>query len=143
MRVWVRKSTPLQGKEAIMASVNFYLESQWKQIRKMARVLTILWASGWVLFGLSSALSEGMTPSGVLLHTALPGLIFLLTTIITWRWEVIGGKLLMFEGLFILVFFPVIAAGSMPIEGILYVILTMALPPLGAGLMLRASWQRL
>lgn len=125
-----------------MASVNSYIESQWKQIRKIARVLTILWASGWILFGLSSALSEGMTPFGVLLHTALPGLIFLLTTIIAWRWEMIGGKLLMFEGQCILVFFPVIAAGSLPIDGILYVILTMALPPLGAGFLLRANWQR-
>ncbi len=125
-----------------MANVSFYLDSQWKQIRKIARVLTILWASGWVLFGLSSALSAGMTPSGVLLHTSLPGLIFLLTTIIAWRWEMIGGRLLMFEGLLILVFFPVIAAGSIPIGGILYVILTMALPPLGAGFLLRASWQR-
>jgi hypothetical protein len=125
-----------------MTSINLYLESQWKQIRKIARVLTILWASGWILFGLSSALSEGMTPSGVLLHAALPGLIFLLTTIIAWRWELIGGKLLMFEGLLILVFFPVIAAGSIPFGGILYVILTMALPPLGAGFLLRANWQR-
>ena len=125
-----------------MANINFYLESQWKQIRKIARVLTVLWASGWILFGLSSALYEGMTPSGVLLHTALPGLIFLLTTIIAWRWEMIGGKLLMFEGLLILVIFPVIAAGSIPIDGILYVILTMALPPLGAGFLLRANWQR-
>lgn len=125
-----------------MASVNFYLESQWKQIRKIARVLTILWASGWILFGLSSGLYEGMTPRGVLLHTALPGLIFLLTTIVAWRWEVIGGKLLLFEGLLILVIFPVIAAGSIPFSGILFVILTMALPPLIAGFLLRASWQR-
>ncbi len=29
-----------------MASGNFYLESQWKQIRKIARMLTMLWASG-------------------------------------------------------------------------------------------------
>lgn len=125
-----------------MASVNFYLESQWKQIRKIARVLTILWASGWILFGLSSGLYEGMTLQGMLLHTALPGLIFLLTTIAAWRWEVIGGKLLMFEGLLILVIFPVIAAGSIPFAGILFVILTMALPPLVAGFLLRASWQR-
>ncbi len=126
-----------------MASINFYLESQWKQIRKIARVLTMLWASGWILFGLSSGLYEGMTLRGVLLHTALPGLVFLLTTIVAWRWEVIGGKLLMFEGLLILVIFPVIAAGSIPFSGILFVILTMALPPLVAGFLLRSNWLRL
>ncbi|MCI0691113.1 hypothetical protein L0337_03795 [candidate division KSB1 bacterium] len=84
-----------------------------------------------------------MTLRGVLLHAALPGLIFLLTTIVAWRWEVIGGKLLMFEGLLILVIFPVIAAGSIPFGGILFVILTMALPPLVAGVLLRTNWQRL
>lgn len=124
-----------------MASGNFYLESQWKQIRKIARMLTMLWASGWLLFGLSSGLYEGVTLRGVLLHAALPGLIFLLTTIVAWRWEVIGGKLLMFEGLLILVIFPVIAAGSIPFGGILFVILTMALPPLVAGILLRMNWQ--
>lgn len=55
----------------------------------------------------------------------------------------IGGKLLMFEGLLILVIFPVIAAGSIPFGGILFVILTMALPPLVAGVLLRTNWQRL
>jgi hypothetical protein len=125
-----------------MASINFYLESQCKQIRKLARVLTIMWASGWILFGLSSGFYEGMTLRGVLLHTALPGLIFLLTTIVAWRWEMIGGKLLLFEGLLVLVIFPVIAAGSIPFGGILFVILTMALPPLVAGFLLRVSWQK-
>lgn len=124
-----------------MASLNLYLESHWKNLRKIARVLTVLWAGGWVLFGLSSGLYEGMKPTGVLLHTALPGLIFLLTAVIAWRWEVLGGKLLMFEGLLIFVIFPVIAAGSIPFTGILFVILTMALPPLVAGFLLRMNWR--
>jgi hypothetical protein len=103
----------------------------------------VLWTSWWIFFGFSSGLAEGMTPSGVLLHAALPGLIFLMTTIVAWRWEWLGGKLLVYEGLLILVIYPAIAVGSMSFSGIMFVILTMALPPLLAGILLRLNWQRL
>lgn len=123
-----------------MASINFDLQSRLKHIRTIAHSLMILWVSWWIFFGFSSGFSKGMTPAGVLLHAALPGLIFLLTAIIAWRWEEFGGKLLIYEGLLILVIFPAIAAGALSFGGILFVILTMALPPLFAGILLRMKW---
>ncbi len=123
--------------------VNLNLETRLMYVRRIAHALMILWTSWWIFFGFSSGLSEGMTPSGVLLHGALPGLIFLITTIIVWRWETFGGKLLLYEGVLILAIFPAIAAGSISFSGILFVILTMALPPLLAGILLRTNWQKL
>jgi hypothetical protein len=85
--------------------------------------------------------SEGMTPWRVVSRRFAQ--FDFCSTIIAWRWETLGGKLLLYEGLLILAIFPAIAAGSISFGGILFVILTMALPPLLAGILLRINWQRL
>jgi hypothetical protein len=131
------------GKESVMAIGNSNLETPLKHIRTIAHSLMILWVSWWIFFGFSSSLSAGISPASVLLHAAFPGFIFLLTAIVAWWFEEIGGKLLIFEGLFILVVFPAIAAGAISFGGILFVILTMALPPILAGILLRTNWQKL
>lgn len=104
--------------------------------RQVALLLAALWAGWWVFFGLSSALAEEIGVGAVLLHTTIPGVVFLLCVWVAWRWPRPGSRLLQGVGLLVVIFYPILAAGSIPIAGILFVLLTMALPPLIAGLVL-------
>ena len=69
----------------------------------------------------------------MLLHAALPGLVFLASALVAWRWEPLGGALLLVEGMFVLVAYPFIAYRHFSASTILFVLVTMALPPLMAG----------
>ncbi len=93
-----------------------------KWMRYVARALATLWAGWWTVFSLLSGLGEGYGLGGFFVH---PGWIFLLAALIAWRWEIVGGALLILEGLGILAYYPF----SWRSEGFL----TLALPPLVAG----------
>lgn len=62
-----------------MPSFEDMLDLRYRHTRTIARGLMVLWAGTWVFFGASASLSEGLTPAKVLLHVAVPGLVFLLT----------------------------------------------------------------
>lgn len=126
----------------MMPSFENVLDLRYRHTRTIVRCLTLLWAGAWVLFGASAGFTEGLTPARVLLHAAMPGLIFLLTAAIAWRWEMLGAKLLLLEGLLIFAFYPVITWGATSFTGVLFVIFTMAMPPLLAGILLRENWHR-
>jgi hypothetical protein len=111
-------------------------------IRYTARGLSLAWAGFWVWFGLASGLGEGLTPVGVLRHMTLPGLIFLVSALVAWRWEHVGGALLLLEGLLTLVGYP-LQFSRFPAGTILMVLATMALPPLIAGVLFVWDWRRL
>jgi hypothetical protein len=63
-------------------------------LRLAARVLALSWAVFWSGFGLLSGIGEGGGFEGVLIHTLVPGLVFLLAAVIAWHWERVGGVLL-------------------------------------------------
>ena len=63
--------------------------------RFTARTVLILWAAFWIWFGVASALSEGLPPSGLFAHTALPGLLFAAIAVLAWRSERAAGILLL------------------------------------------------
>jgi hypothetical protein len=113
-----------------------------ERMRYLARALALLWAGWWVFFGLASGIGEGGTPAYVLLHTAVPGLVFLISAIVAWRWEAVGGVILMLEGVLVLIGYPIVF-GRFPLTTIVFVLLTMALPPLVAGFLFLADWRRL
>lgn len=125
-----------------MPSFESVLDWRYRHTRTIARCLALLWASTWMFFGASAGFSEGLTPAKVLLHAAVPGLIFLLTAAIAWRWEMLGAKLLLLEGLLIFAFYPVITWGAASFTSVLFVVFTMALPPLLAGILFRENWHR-
>lgn len=138
-----------------MASANHAASQKVGRMRFAARFLALLWAGWWVFFGLASGFGEEITRllrsytllqnlsdlrvGPVLLHAAWPGLVFLLSVAVAWRWETIGGALLIFEGLLVLVGYPLMTYRRMLPATILFVLLTMALPPLVAGALLLAS----
>jgi hypothetical protein len=101
-------------------------------IRYTARALALIWAGWWTLFGLLAGIGEGYGPEGVLLHMAIPGLLFLLAAAVAWRWELIGALMLGFEGALTLLVFPF---ARTPVG-----FLMLALPPLLAGGLFFAHW---
>lgn len=100
-------------------------EQATRWMRYSARAIAIVWAGCWAFFGLASGIGEGMNPGGVFFHTALPGLIFLLTAAGAWRWEALCGSMLVLEGLIALVVFSFARTGA----GLVW----LTFPPLIAG----------
>ncbi len=73
----------------IMADIDFTGDRATKWIRYMARSLALIWAGWWTFFALVSGAGEGL--KGLLANApnALPGLVFLVSAAIAWRWEAI------------------------------------------------------
>lgn len=94
------------------------------------------------LFGVASAVAEGLDLIGILIHTSVPGLIFLGSAVIAWRWESMGSAILLLEGLAVGVGYPMLVAGRFPVSTTAFVLLTMALPPLAAGILFLIHWKR-
>jgi len=123
-------------RRAIMGSLHFASE-MW--MRYIARALALIWAGWWVLFGVASGIEEKLNPPGILIHSAVPGLIFLASVITAWRWESVGGVILLLEGLFVCIAYPTTMGKRFPLSTIFCVLVTMALPPLIAGLLFLVS----
>jgi hypothetical protein len=104
-----------------------------------ARILGILWAGFWTWFGAASGIAEGLTPFGVLRYAAVPGLVFVLLLVIAWRWEAVGGGLLVLIGILIAVAYPMLFRRLSALT-IFLTDLTLALPPLLAGLLFVFHW---
>jgi hypothetical protein len=104
-----------------------------KWLRYVARTVALLWAGLWTLFGLLAGVGEGLDLPGILMHTAVPGLVFLLTVFVAWRWELPGAVLLGLVGLLTLFVF---GFARTP-EGLAL----LTLPPLFAGALFLASWR--
>jgi len=111
-------------------------------MRWIARVLSLLCGAWWTFFGVASGLAEGLDPVGILIHAAVPGLILLISALIAWRWERVGGALLALEGLVVLVGYPLLVRGRFPISTVVFMLLTMAAPLLIPGLLFLVTWRR-
>lgn len=107
-------------------------------VRRAALALALLWGGFWSWFGLASGISEGLNPLGVLIHTAVPGLIFLAVAAAAWRWRRAGGLALLLTGLLVLVVYPILFSRP-PVATIVFLLLTMAVPPVLAGFLLLFS----
>lgn len=105
-------------------------------MKKIARILALIWALWWTLFGLLAGIGEGLGFIGTLIHMAVPGLVFLFTVIIAWRWELVGGIILLLEGAAAIFFYLTLPFDRDPLIGYIFTILTIALPPVLSGLLL-------
>ena len=110
-----------------------------KWMRYCAGVVALVWAAFWSFFGLASGIGEGLSPMAVLVHTTLPGLIFVASAVAAWRTHVIGALVLLIEGLVILIGYSVMTYHNFPSSTIVFVILTMALPPIFASFLFISS----
>ena len=115
---------------------------QWP--RNIAMTVILISAGYWSFHGLTSGLRMGLGVGGILVHTAVPGLIFLFSAAVAWCWRVIGGVVLVIEGL--LAFFMYCAYLSQwginldSIFVMLGLVLTTALPPFVSGCLFIFSW---
>jgi hypothetical protein len=105
-----------------------------------ARALAVAWAVFWTWFGLASGIAEGLSLGGVLVHTAVPGLFFAVLAGVAWRWKTLGGILLTVAGVAVGVAY-VILFGRKPAITVFLTLLTMAVPPIVAGILLLAHCQ--
>jgi hypothetical protein len=110
------------------------MDATWS--RCVARALALAWGGWWTFFGLASGIGERLTPLGVFVHALLPGGLFLATALLISRWERAGAVLLLLEALLAAAYAGLGRTWFMPL------LLTLALPPFIAGLLLLAGGQR-
>jgi hypothetical protein len=110
------------------------MEATWS--RRVARALALAWGGWWTFFGLASGIGEGLTPPGVLVHTLVPGGLFLTTALLAWRWERVSALLLLLEALL------AAAYAGLGRNWFVFLLLTLSLPPFIAGLLLLMGSQR-
>lgn len=117
------------------------LRSAWQ--RPTAWILMMIAIVFWLWFGIGSAYVERAGLVNWLMHILVPGGIFMLTALVTWRWQGIGGTLLVLEGIAALGF--IVRAflwGRFTASTLTLMCLTLALPPLAAGILFLLCWQK-
>ncbi len=111
-------------------------------LRIIPRSLALAWAFFWVWFGAASGVSEGIGFIRTVVHIALPGLIFLVSSLIPWRFPRTGGVILIIEGIVITIAYPIMF-DHFPLITIVFVLLTMSVPPLLSGILFLLEHHRL
>jgi hypothetical protein len=97
----------------------------------------------WLWFGIGSAYTENAGLFNWLMHILVPGGIFILSTLVAWRWEGIGGVLLVLEGLVALgLIVRAFVWGSFTVSNLVLMCLTLGLPPLAAGVLFVICWRK-
>lgn len=106
-----------------------------------ARILALLWGLYWVWFGVSVWGLGQARGAGLVMAVAWPGLVFLVSAIVAWRWQTVGAIVLLAEGALTAIAYP-LAARNMPVRTLVFLLLLMSLPPLVAGALFLVSRRR-
>jgi hypothetical protein len=110
-------------------------------MRWIGRIVAIGWAGWWSFFGVASFLSEPFSANALIVIIVFC-LIFAFSAAIPWFWEPVGSFVLLIEGGLVMIVYPLVTWGHMPFTTIAFVLVTMALPPVIAGVLLLLSWRR-
>lgn len=113
-----------------------------KYLRWAARILGLAAAVFWLWWGVGSAYVEGFSWVSLLAH-CVPGLLILIGNLVAWKRERTGGIFLVGIVLLVTAFLLwaiLFRGGDRQMAAIVW--LTMALPPLLAGVLFLASWRR-
>lgn len=111
-------------------------------MRSLAKALALVWAFWWVFFGVAYAIRQKFSQQAVLVLLLFP-LLFLGSAMLPRFWQRTGGMLLLLEGLIILIGYPWITYGKVPLSALVAVLFMLALPPLISGvLFLAAGWRK-
>ena len=90
----------------------------------------------WVWFGAASAFSERLGWGNAVAHLLVPGGVFAGITAIAWRWRFAGALLMIAAGGAIFIAYPIAFGEFFPTSTIVLVLVTMAAPPVAAGVLL-------
>lgn len=107
-----------------------------------ARVISGLWAGFWIFFAVANSAEDfnargGPSLGGLMIPLGFTVLVLFLA-LTAWRWVRIGRILLPLAGLAAIVMSPFLAS-DFPISTRIFVMATLGLPPLSAGLLLLAA----
>jgi hypothetical protein len=105
-----------------------------RMARNIARALSLIWSISWILFGLFTGMGQDLGIKRIVVLTVFPGFIYLLTTIIAWKRGLIGGLLLLIEGLIVSVYF-LIKMGEVSLVGITFLFLYTIIPAISSSLL--------
>jgi hypothetical protein len=103
-----------------------------KGLRYIARVIALVWSGWWTIFGLIAGFAEGYSLLGIILHAIFPGVFFLLTVLVAWKWEIVGTFLILGQALLTLIVFWF---ARTPVG-----FTTLTLPPMLAAILFLADW---
>jgi len=103
-------------------------------IRNAARALTIIWAGFWGFFALAHLFEPGPIRLDGLLIIIGFVIFFSVSALIPWKWEFIGGILLVMEGIAEAITYPFLKS-EMSFTVIMQMFFMMGLPPLVAGIL--------
>lgn len=100
----------------------------------IARVLALLWAGFWLFFFVAESLAWH-TPALAAAPWAGLGLLFVILALVPWRWEVMGGVLLVVAGLLTGVAYAIWAPRGLPLVSRMITTTVFGVPPLVAGIL--------
>jgi hypothetical protein len=109
--------------------------------RRGAQLVLAAWALFWIWFGLASGISEHLPPHGLLLHVAVPGLLFAAISFLALRYPTAAAQILLASDALILLAYDEMM-GHRGLAHVLYVGSLLAAPPAVAALLLLASRER-
>ena len=109
-----------------------------KRMRSLAKSLALVWALWWIFFGVAYAVGQKFSQQAVLVLLIFP-LLFLGSAMLPRFSERTGGMVLLLEGLIILIGYPWITYGKVPLSAIAAVLFMLALPPLISGFLFLAA----
>lgn len=104
------------------------------------KILALLWAGWWTFFAVAVVISEHGNPWNVLRFGWWLTLIPLGVALIALRWEKLGGILLVNAGITGAIIYPLFFKAST--ATIVFMLLTLAAPPLTAGIMIFVSMNK-
>lgn len=104
--------------------------------RTIAWLVLIIWAVFWTYFNIASGISESgeMDSTSLALHLTMP-IAILLLLLISWRWEMWGGLLLVTASLFAYFFYHIGDPSRSPVLGLMLVA-TLIVPATASGMLL-------
>ena len=105
-------------------------------MRPLAWALIALVTAFWLWFGIASAVAERLGALNWIGHIVVPGGVLVVTALVAWRWPIVGASLLIAEGLFVAIAYPLTFGRRFPLFTTVMVWLTMALPAMIAGVLL-------
>ena len=105
-------------------------------LERVGWALTLALVAFWIWFGVASAVTERLGWENFGAHLLFPGGIFAIIAAIAWRWRVAGAILMIAVGGTICIGYPLVFREFLPATTIALVLLTMAAPPVAAGVLL-------
>ncbi len=108
-----------------------------RTLRNIARTVALLWACWWVFFETAEAASSGPYGQAIFFAVVMFGAVA-----VAWKWETIGGALLVLEALGALVIFSGMWMRNFQLAGFAALFAIMCAPPLVAGVLFLISARR-